>query len=103
MGVRGRPIRAFAEPMPKTIPSSAAPSTTIKPARIVNRSSLPIASSYRKPLHPLAQNNLLEYFRNNLEPPRKPQEQIYETTCDAFYRCEPCVITRSWVNCLRSP
>jgi hypothetical protein len=42
-GVNGRPIRACAEPMPKTIPSSAAPNITIRPASIVNLNSLSIA------------------------------------------------------------
>src|SRR5262249_46932124 len=66
MGVSGRPIRACAEPMPNTIPSSAAPNSTIRPASIVNRNSFRIGVLPLYVHH--AGNNLLDFVREASRP-----------------------------------
>src|SRR6516165_2633156 len=80
MGVSGRPIRACAEPMPNTIPSSAAPNSTIRPASIINRNILRIAVILlcRNPLQPLAQSIVHEFFRQSRDRP-PTNEQISAT------------------------
>jgi hypothetical protein len=64
--------------MPNTIPSSAAPNSTIRPASIVNRNSLRIRSSCRNPFQPLARNDPSKFFRQS-RGCRQTNEQIYAT------------------------